>query len=172
MPRSVEAREKDYKALAMVQRGFTYRQIGAELGWSSTASVSLAVKRALKEISRVDPDEVVKLMRSRLDDYRRQAWRVLGTRHYVTSPSGAVARHPITGDPLVDDGPVLQALDRLLKYDIEERKMLGVDAPTRTRVQIITEDDVDQAIRELTEKHASMEARGLAELADADPGPA
>jgi hypothetical protein len=171
MARTIEARERDYKALDMHRRGFTYRQIGAELGWTSTASVGPAISRALKEMTKVDPDEIVKVMRDRLDDYRRQAWRVLGRTHYVTTQSGAVARHPVTGDPLVDDAPVLQALDRLLKYDVEERKMLGVDAPTKTRVEVITESDVDAAIRELTEKHAAMDLEGLS-VGDPDSGAA
>lgn len=169
MGRNTIDRERDYRALEMVRRGFTYRQIAAELGWSSPASVGNAVTRALKEISKVDADEVVKMMRERLDDYRRQAWRVLGRTHFVTTPTGAIVRHPDSGTPLVDDAPVLQALDRLLKYDIEERRMLGVDAPTKTRVEVITESDVDQAIRELSERIAKAETEGLS-VGSGDPG--
>jgi hypothetical protein len=161
MSRNVADREKDYKALDMVRRGFSYRQVAAEIGWASPQSVGNAVKRALKELHAVDADELVKIMRGRLDDYRRQAWRVLSAKHYVTTQSGSLVRHPETRQPLLDDGPVLQALDRLLKYDVEERKMLGVDAPTRSRVEVITESDVDAAIRELSEKHAAMDLEGL-----------
>ena len=83
----------------MHRRGFTYRQIMAELGWTSTSSVGPPITQALKDQTKVNPDQVVKLMRERLDDYRHQAWRVLGRTHYVTSASGAIARHPTTGEP-------------------------------------------------------------------------
>jgi hypothetical protein len=157
--RTVEERERDYRALEMKRRGFTHRQIADEIGWSSPQSVSNAITRALKELTQVDADDVVRLMRERLDEYRRQAWRVLSRPHFVTTPAGVVARHPDTNAPLIDDGPVLQALDRLLKYDIEERKMLGVDA--QSRVEVITESDVDVAIRALVEKHAETDLAGL-----------
>lgn len=147
--RTSHDRERDYKALDMHRRGFTHRQIATELGWSAHQSAANAITRALKELTQVDPDAVVKLMRDRLDEYRRHAWRVLATRHYVTTPSGAVARHPQTGDPLIDDSPVLAALDRLLRYDIEERKMLGVDAPVKHRIDVITSDAVEDEIRKL-----------------------
>jgi hypothetical protein len=161
MSRTVEDRECDYKALDMKRRGFNLRQIATECGWSSPQSAANAITRALKELTQVDADEVVRLMRERLDEYCRQAWRVLSRPHFVTTPAGVVARHPETNAPLVDDGPVLQALDRLLRYDVEERKMLGVDAPTKTRVEVITESDVDAAIRALVEKHAEADLDGL-----------
>jgi hypothetical protein len=44
-----------------------------------------------------------------------------------------------------------------------ERKarLLGLDAPTRHRVQVITEDDVDAEIQRLRDKHAELEEAGL-----------
>src|SRR5271166_5709369 len=94
--RTVADRDRDFKALDMARRGFTHRQIAAELGWRSHASVGEAVGRALREINNIDGDELVRLMRDRLDDYRRQAWRVLGRTHYVTSTGGVVVRDPET----------------------------------------------------------------------------
>ncbi len=52
---------------------------------------------------------------------------------------------------------MLQALDRLLKYDIEERKMLGVDAPIKHRIDVITEDAVDAECRKLEQEIAERE---------------
>ncbi len=156
--RTIAERERDYKAVAMSQRGFSYRQIAAELGWKSPSTVHDAIRRGLRDMNAVDGPELVRLMRERLDDYRRQAWRVLGRPHYVTTQSGAVARHPDTGQPLVDDGPVLQALDRLLRYDVEERKMLGVDAPTRSRIEVVDDDLGRQLVDQMEQELARLAA--------------
>ena len=160
MARNTVDKERDYRALELTRRGFTQRQIAAELGWSSHVSVAHAVQRALKELTQVDAPQTLKLMRDRLDEYRRHAFRVLATKHYVVSSLGKIVRQP-DGSPLLDDGPVLQALDRLLRYDIEERRMLGIDAPTKHSVQVITESDVDAAIRQLSQDIAKAQAEGV-----------
>ena len=96
MARTIADRERDYKAVDMSRRGFTYRQIAAELGWASPQSVTLAIRRALKEMNNIDGDELVKLMRDRLDDYRRQAWRVLGPPALRDHSIRGGRRHPET----------------------------------------------------------------------------
>ena len=78
--------------------------------------------------------------------------RVLATKHYATGSSGKVAVHPETGQPLVDDGPVIQAGLALLRVSESRRKLLGLDAPQRARVEVITEDAVEAEIRRLSEK--------------------
>ena len=49
---------------------------------------------------------------------------------------------------LLDDGPVLQAVDRLLKIADRRAKLLGLDAPKRVEVSDGT-PDLDAAVREL-----------------------
>jgi predicted ABC-type ATPase len=41
-------------------------------------------------------------------------------------------------------------------------KLLGLDAPIRVRQEIITADDIDQAIREMNEEADALEAAQLA----------
>lgn len=158
--RTDEQRERDYKALDMHRRGFTYRQIAAQLGWTNPRSAFDAVRRGLRDIAQVNADDIRGLMRERFDDYRQQAWRVLATKHYVVSTSGKLVYHPETGQPLVDDGPILSAVATLLRIDAEERKMLGVDAPARSRVEVITADAVESAIRQLEAELASNDDAG------------
>lgn len=155
--RSLEAMEKDHQAADLYRRGLTYRQIAAQMGWRSPQSACDAVRRAAREAARdsMAADDALRLMLERQQDYRRLIYRVATARHYVTTQAGQVARHPDTGLPLLDDGPVLQSVDRLLKIDAEEAKLLGLYAPARSRVEVITEDVVDRELQALAEELAA-----------------
>jgi aminoglycoside phosphotransferase (APT) family kinase protein len=91
-----------------------------------------AVVESAEEIRRVELD--------RLDELARTAWRVLYERHLHIGMRGEIARHRDTGAPLLDDGPVLAAIDRLLTISESRRKLLGVDAPAK--VTVLTMDAI------------------------------
>jgi hypothetical protein len=76
------------------------------------------------------------------------ARKVLDRTHYVVQ-AGRVVTH--NGVDLVDDGPTLQVLDRLIRLSETKRRLLGLDAPTRTETKVIpTLSEVDAEIQELT----------------------
>jgi len=155
--RTAESMEKDAKAASLYRRGLTYRQIAAELDWASPAAAFEAVRRAVRDAARDDlgGPAALALMLERLNDYRRVAWRIASTKHFLTTQSGVVL-HPETRAPLLDDAPVLAALDRLIRTDVEEIKLRGLYAPVKSRVEVITEDMVDGEIaRLLTEVSAN-----------------
>lgn len=156
--RSLATMEKDAKAADLFRRGLSYRQIAAECGWTSPASAVEAVRRAVSDAARdsMANDQAFSLMLERLQDYRRQAWRVVSTKHYATNQAGNVVRHPDTGQPMLDDDPVLRGLDRLVKFDELEAKLRGLYAPARKQVEVIGEDVVDAAIVRL---EAEMDGR-------------
>jgi len=70
------------------------------------------------------------MMLERLQDYRRLVYRVAVAKHYVTTQAGNVVHYD--GKPVLDDAPVLQAVDRLLKTDDTEAKLLGLYAPAKS----------------------------------------
>ena len=76
----------------------------------------------------------------------REAWDVLQRNHVVVSQGRVVE---LDGVPIPDDAPVLAAIDRLLKIQERRAKLLGLDAPTQSRVEVVTESAVDKAIAEL-----------------------
>jgi hypothetical protein len=103
----------------------------------------------------------------RLDDLEQHARQVL-TRHHITVNNGRVIS--VDGEPLLDDGPVLQAIDRLIKIEDarrrnneSQRKLLGLDAPTKVDAQVteVTQQDIELAelIRETQAKNAAEEAQ-------------
>lgn len=159
--RSAKTMERDHKAYDLFRRGLSYRQIGAELGFSHQAA-SDAVRRAAKDnaVDPLDAEEQRQAFYDRFQDYRRTAQRVLAIRHYQTSQAGKVVTGA-DGQPLLDTGPWMAALDRLMKADDMELRLRGLYPPTRARVEVI-DDEVARALVD------QMEAE-IAALS-ADPG--
>jgi hypothetical protein len=138
--RSAETIERDQRAYDLFRRGLSYRQIGAELSVSHQSAFD-AVRRAARD-NAGDPLEAEaarQVFLDRFQDYRRSAQRVLSARHYVTTQSGRLVAGP-DGSPLLDDDPVLRALDRLLKVDDMELRLRDLYPPARSRVEVIDED--------------------------------
>jgi hypothetical protein len=77
----------------------------------------------------------------------REVWQVLQRTHVVVS-QGRVVKDD-NGVPIPDDAPVLAATDRLLKIQERRAKLLGLDMPTRSKVEVLTESTVDAAIAAL-----------------------
>ncbi|WP_214371036.1 hypothetical protein [Pseudonocardia sp. H11422] len=76
--------------------------------------------------------------------------------HHAVSAGRLVLRD---GAPVPDPRPKLEALQVLLRVAERRSKLLGLDAPTRGRVEVITESSVDAAIRQL---EAELAERGAA----------
>lgn len=149
--RSLETIERDHQAYDLYRQGRSYRQIGAELGFSHQAAFN-AVRRAAKE-NAVDPLEAAEARQvflDRIQDYRRAAQQVLTATHYQVTQSGRVAEGP-DGLPLIDDGPVLRALDRLKALDDMELRLCDYYPPTRSRVEVV-DDEVARALTDEAER--------------------
>jgi hypothetical protein len=154
--RSIETQERDAQAVELRRRHLNYRQIGAQLGYSDAAAYK-AVQRGLADTAAEPSAEVRKLELERLDDIARGFQRVFATRHYAISlGSGKVVMDPATGQPLVDDGPVIQAGLALLRVMERRAKYLGLDAPAKHEVRTIGETDA--RLIELAEQVAGMDA--------------
>lgn len=159
--RTLAEKERDATAVEFYRRGLTYRQIAAKMGWRSPASVGNAITRALADDHRAANEEVRQILLDRLQDYRASAWKVLSAIHYVTSTGGKVVLHPETDEPLLDDAPVLSALDRLLRIDDREAQLRDLYPAAKSRIEVITEDVVDAEIAALTAEMEGRDARTL-----------
>jgi hypothetical protein len=144
--RTIEQVERDARAVELRRRHLNYRQIARELDLS-TSNAYAAVQRGLADTIAETNDEVRRQELERLDDLARASLRVLATQHVVVS-QGRVAKHPDTGAVLIDDGPTLAAIDRLLKIQERRAKLLGLDAPAK--VEVLTLDAIDSEIRKLS----------------------
>jgi hypothetical protein len=159
MARSIAAREKDAQALELRRRGLTYRQIAERMKWANQKSAWEAVQHALKDAIAEPAAEVKRIELDRLDEYMRHALRVLAAPHYAISQKGEVVflLDAASGaqKPVMDDAPVLAAIDRLLKISERRARLLGLDAPRRIEVRGI--DAIDASLLDLAAQVGSLE---------------
>ena len=133
--RTVHGAERDAEAARLRAQGWSYQRIANELGWTNKGDAHHAVQRILQETVQEAGDELRTMERERLDRLSEAAWTVLERQH-VTVSNGQIIR--LDGEPLLDDGPVLQAIDRLLRISESRRKLEGLDAPSRVSVDAMT----------------------------------
>lgn len=147
--RGADTAERDANACRLRTEGATYSQIADQLGYADRAHARQAVERGLVAIVAEPAIELRTLELARLDLALAEAFAVLRRRHVVVS-HGRIITDPETGEPLRDDGPVLAAVDRIVRIGERRCKLLGLDAPTR--VEAITIDQVDAEIARLSAK--------------------
>jgi len=134
--RTVEAIERDAEALRLRSRGKTLKHIAEALSYATQSNVSEAISRATADIIAEPAMEVVRQQTELLNHLTDQAMAVL-ERHHVTISGGKIVYdgpEPTedkedTRSPLLDDGPVLQAIATLLRIQERRSKLLGLDAP-------------------------------------------
>lgn len=161
--------ERRTKALALRVSGANWEDIAAQLGYSDRAAAYKDVERALTQRKReqaAQADLAAALELERLDAMERAAWAVLRRRH-ITISQGRVMRDECD-EPIEDDAPTLDAIDRLLKIQVRRAKLLGLDAPAK--VEVITLDAIDREIERLTAELGSAALGAAPAPADAEAG--
>ncbi|MFE6126740.1 hypothetical protein ACFQ6Q_00485 [Streptomyces sp. NPDC056437] len=121
-----------------------------DLGYATPSAASKDMIRVLKQ-RRDEQDAEISVYRQqeneRLDDELNRleglaaaAHTVLNNRHILVN-NGRVILHPETDQPMEDDAPVLQAIDRLVKIEEARRrngerraKLNGLDMPVKAEV--------------------------------------
>lgn len=121
---------------ALRQQGKTYRAIAAELGISTTAAWGY-YEDWCNQLRHGDPqieDAAKRALWGQLARIRaeREAVTAVLTARHLTVSNGVVAR--LDGEPIEDDAPVLAAVDRLVKLDDQEAKLLGIYAEKKLAV--------------------------------------
>jgi hypothetical protein len=131
--RSQDTAERDAAACRLRTEGRTYDQIAQQLGFADRSNARDAVERALKATVQEPADQVRQLELARLDALWAAAWAVLEREHVVVNSGEIVidTREGADGQPLLDDAPVLKAVQTLLKVAERRAKLLGLDAPTK-----------------------------------------
>lgn len=162
---AVAARREKLIALRLKRR--PYREIYAELGYKSPYAASRDFNRALEE-NLVAVRTSVEVYREaellELDDLAVIAHKVMDTIHYAHGSGGRVVCHPVTGDALVDDGPRLAAMDRLLRIQDRRAKLLGLDAATK--FEVLTIDALDAEAARLNAELAALDSEAPTPAAD------
>lgn len=158
--RTIADAERDAKAARLRARGWSYSRIAVELGYTDKGNAYHAVQRILVETIAEPAAELRQIELARLDALYEAALGVLERRHITVSNGRVVYVSDKDGveTPLEDDAPVLQAIDRCLRIQERRAKLLGLDAPAK--LEVVTLDAVDAAIRDLEADLARRAAAG------------
>lgn len=140
---AVPGAELDARVIELKRTGLSFQQIGDQLGYSRS-QMHRCFQRGLSRIVEPEVTAIRAEHRARLALAREAVLDVLAAHHVVVSNghivSAIVGTHPertedgathpnagapIYGDPLIDSAPVLAAVDRLLKIDDQELRLVG-----------------------------------------------
>ena len=145
--------EHDARAAELRGEGLSYHAIARELGVSKSSAYD-AVQRAFRDTLSEPAEQARAVELARLEEAHDAALAVL-LREHVTVSHGRI----IVGDdgqPLIDDGPVLAAIDRIRALSESRRKLLGLDAPQAMEVTV---NDLDRLIAETEQRLAAAESK-------------
>jgi hypothetical protein len=128
---------QDWRAWDLRCQHLTYREIGEELGIDPSTAFD-AVQRAAQMIRTEGAVEMKQAMLDETDRMSRHLWGIVERQQ-----SGA--------------GPGLHAISQLLRVQERKARLMGLDAPTKRAVDVITHDAFMEALGDLEADVAHME---------------
>jgi hypothetical protein len=167
--RTANSVKRDAEAASLRARGYSFQRIADELGFASKGKAHDAVTRSYADIPGEDVKQAKALDLERIDRLIEQAWDIMLRPHITVSQGRVVGKRigwerddegaimydgegaPIgTYEDILDDGPATAAI-REIRALIERRaKMIGYDAPSQSRIEVITDDMVNAEIARLS----------------------
>lgn len=170
---SAQAAEESRAAYQLRLTGATYRDIAARLGLG-LATVHARIETHIAEQVNPLAAELRQLELDRLDALSLKAYEVLESDHVVVQ-HGKIVRDE-QGQPVKDHGPVLAAIDRLVRISERRSRLLGLDSPVKVDAHIerLEPGDIElhQMIAEAKQRQAAEEALLKGELPPAAEGAA
>ena len=169
--RTLEDAANDLEAAQMRSRSMTYPQIAAAQG----VSLSTAHARVQRAFAAIPTEDVKEAKRIELEKLDRIEAHLLGVmeRDHIKVDHGKVIYDDENNTRILDDGPGMQAAISLLRLQERRSRLMGLDAPSRQTVQVITGEMVDEEIARLELQLAEREDRGdagsIGEARRADP---
>ena len=126
--KGVESIERDAEACKLYVAGKTYLEIAEELGYGDKSNARRAVQAVLMETMKAPADEVRALLKARNEEIYVMAREIALKNHYAHSHGKLVYKD---GEPLIDDGPKLNAMDRMGRALAELAKLCGAHAAVK-----------------------------------------
>ena len=157
--RTPEQIAKDNRAAEMRSQGLSYEQIGKELGYTKQAAHK-AVQRAVAEIPKEGAKEVLSIELDKLDRLDRYYNSVLTRRHLRIGNTGKIV-HDDEGEPVYDEGPRMDAAAGILKTQERRAKLLGLNAPTLHRADVVVHDIDRDSTKIIEAQFQALRAMGL-----------
>jgi hypothetical protein len=165
--------DRALRAANLRDDGKTWQEISDLLGFGGKSAARQAVE-ALYAKRIAENEETLRQLRARdlakLELAEESVWDVLDRRHVTVSNGKVIYIGP---DPLLDDGPVLQAVDRLNAIIDRRAKLTGTYAAQQIEAQVTTVDPADVEFREhiAAQRALRQAAREQEETQPDDPAP-
>lgn len=145
--RTEAAQLRDADAAELRARGYSYRQIAEQLGYSDKGQAYRGVQRCVSEVVQDKAEQLIAVESARLDDLAAATVEILERDHYAHS-NGRLVTGP-DGAPVLDDGPKLAAIRELRQISESYRKLHGLDQPAKVsldggvRYEVVGVDPAD-----------------------------
>lgn len=153
--------EREAHAAELRGRGLSYQKVAETMRADGSASPKYTKADAFHDIEAAlkatvsEPAEAARQFELERLDLMHQAALAVLEGHHVTVSNGRII---YLGDqPLPDTGPVLAAIDRMLRISESRRKLLGLDAPVKVDAKIT--DAMTAEIEDLIEQMANLDAQ-------------
>lgn len=125
---SAAATLRDTQIIQMKRDGRTFDEIGAHFGVTKQV-VHRCFHRGLRRVPVKAVEEYRAEQLARIETQREIALDVMHAEHPLVSNGKRF-------DDLTDDGPVLAAIDRMIKLDAQESDLLGLKAPVKVESEV------------------------------------
>jgi hypothetical protein len=157
----IERRRARVLAMRVEQR--PYAEIAAALGITEDVAEKdyQRARDAAKAELNAARSDLIAIETVKLDALEQAVWEVLRREHIVVQHGKVVY---LRRKPMVDDAPVLQAVDRLVKIAERRARLRGLDAPVKV--------DVSDERRAEIEKYAAELAAWVGDVDEGGAGAA
>lgn len=145
----------DAEAARLRGEGLSYKQIAQRMGCTKSTAFE-RVHRAWRDTLTEPAERARAVELARLEEIHDAAMAVL-LREHITVSHGHVVKDD-DGNPILDDGPRLAAIDRLRQVSESRRKLLGLDAPAKQEVTNINPPQSDELQARLRRAREQVEA--------------
>ncbi len=119
------------RAIELRNSGATWQEVADACGYDSRGSACRDITRAFSQEQRRTGESLAELREiesAKLDDLEEVVWGVLAANHVVVQHGKIVY---LDDKPLDDLGPILSAVDRLVKISQRRAALHGVDSPVK-----------------------------------------
>jgi len=133
-PEAIERLERDLECVNLRRAGVEWHAIASQLGYADASHAHHRFMALMKAYPREQIDEARQIELERLDRVQLAIW-----------------------EQCLSEGKNQHwAIDRFLKLSDQRARLLGINAPVRQEITVLSESTVDKAIREL---QAAMQAQ-------------
>ena len=144
--KDMTAAQRSAEAALLRSRGVMWKDIAAQLGYASEGAAYDAAQRFWIEQPKQTVAEIRNEFRMKLDGLEQELRAVMSRDHFVVA-RGEDGPELVKkdGEYLIDDGPIVLAVDKIRAL-VETQLKFMPGVASATKVQVITDDDIADAL--------------------------